>query len=314
MAHQRRGITQRDRHAPRRASDQGRLCSPRAAVSVADHGADRLLARARDALVSSATSASASSSPARSWTPQLAGDQQSFGLIPLLVGTLYLTAHRHGRRDPARPAVGDLSGRVRAPARAQDRQADPRGARGRADDRLRFLRADLRDAGDPARSLRPRGLAPSTSSRPASSSASSCCRRSRRSPRTRCPRCRRRCARAPSGSAPTTPRGAAVVFPAALSGIVAGLVLGASRAIGETLVILLAGGSGQLLPNIVWDATRVGRLDGLLHRLDRDRRRPDRARSSTRRSSPSASRCSSSRCVLNLISIRLVNRFRQVYE
>src|SRR5215204_6202917 len=26
------------------------------------------------------------------WTPQLAGDQQSFGILPLLVGTLYLTA------------------------------------------------------------------------------------------------------------------------------------------------------------------------------------------------------------------------------
>jgi phosphate transport system permease protein len=39
-----------------------------------------------------------------------------------------------------------------------------------------------------------------------------------------------------------------VVFPAALSGIVAGLVLGASRAVGETVVILLAAGNGQLLP------------------------------------------------------------------
>lgn len=40
-----------------------------------------------------------------------------------------------------------------------------------------------------------------------------------------------------------------VVFPAALSGVVAGLVLGASRAVGETVVILLAAGNGQLLPN-----------------------------------------------------------------
>jgi phosphate transport system permease protein len=38
-----------------------------------------------------------------------------------------------------------------------------------------------------------------------------------------------------------------VVFPAALSGIVAGLVLGASRAIGETVVILLAAGNA---PNL----------------------------------------------------------------
>jgi phosphate transport system permease protein len=33
-----------------------------------------------------------------------------------------------------------------------------------------------------------------------------------------------------------------VVFPAALSGVVAALVLGASRAIGETVIILVAGG------------------------------------------------------------------------
>jgi phosphate transport system permease protein len=34
-----------------------------------------------------------------------------------------------------------------------------------------------------------------------------------------------------------------VVFPAALSGIVASIVLGFSRAIGETMVVLMAGGS-----------------------------------------------------------------------
>jgi phosphate ABC transporter permease protein PstC len=39
-----------------------------------------------------------------------------------------------------------------------------------------------------------------------------------------------------------------VVFPAALSGVVAAIVLGASRAFGETVVILLAAGNGQLLP------------------------------------------------------------------
>ena len=33
-----------------------------------------------------------------------------------------------------------------------------------------------------------------------------------------------------------------VVFPAALSGVVAALILGASRAVGETVIILVAGG------------------------------------------------------------------------
>jgi phosphate transport system permease protein len=41
-----------------------------------------------------------------------------------------------------------------------------------------------------------------------------------------------------------------VVFPAALSGIVAALVLGASRAIGETVIILVAGGAN---PNLSFD-------------------------------------------------------------
>ena len=40
-----------------------------------------------------------------------------------------------------------------------------------------------------------------------------------------------------------------VVFPAALSGVVASIVLGASRAFGETVIILLAAGNGQLLPH-----------------------------------------------------------------
>ena len=43
-----------------------------------------------------------------------------------------------------------------------------------------------------------------------------------------------------------------VVFPAALSGVVAGLVLGASRAIGETVLILVAAGNN---PNLTFDLT-----------------------------------------------------------
>ncbi len=43
-----------------------------------------------------------------------------------------------------------------------------------------------------------------------------------------------------------------VVFPAALSGVVAGLVLGASRAIGETVLILVAAGNN---PNLSFDLT-----------------------------------------------------------
>jgi phosphate transport system permease protein len=104
-----------------------------------------------------------------------------------------------------------------------------------------------------------------------------------------------------------------VVFPAALSGVVAALVLGASRAIGETLVILLAGGSGQLLPHTVWNPTQSG---GSMAAF---------IASTATGDAPTGSIEYETIFVvgftlfvftlaLNLLSIRLVNKYRQVYE
>ena len=45
-----------------------------------------------------------------------------------------------------------------------------------------------------------------------------------------------------------------VVFPAALSGIVAAIVLGVSRAVGETMIVLIAAGQ---VPNLTADPTRA---------------------------------------------------------
>lgn len=45
-----------------------------------------------------------------------------------------------------------------------------------------------------------------------------------------------------------------VVFPAAISGIVAAIVLGASRAVGETMVVLIVSGAGN--PNLSFDPTQ----------------------------------------------------------
>ena len=45
-----------------------------------------------------------------------------------------------------------------------------------------------------------------------------------------------------------------VVFPAALSGIVASIVLGISRAVGETMVVLMAAGNN---PNLSLDPTET---------------------------------------------------------
>ena len=76
-----------------------------------------------------------------------------------------------------------------------------------------------------------------------------------------------------------------VVFPAAISGIVAAIVLGVSRGVGETMIVLLAAGLAA--------EHRAQPADGLrddhhLHGLGRRRRQPRRARSATSRSSPAA--------------------------
>jgi phosphate transport system permease protein len=101
-----------------------------------------------------------------------------------------------------------------------------------------------------------------------------------------------------------------VVFPAAISGIVAGIVLGASRAVGETVVILVAGGQ--------------------LASLDLDAREPhqnmaafiaDVSRSDVSNSSAEFQTIFAvgttlflMTLILNFISIRFVRKYRQVYE
>ena len=54
-----------------------------------------------------------------------------------------------------------------------------------------------------------------------------------------------------------------VVFPAALSGIVAAIVLGVSRAVGETMIVLIAGG---IEPNFTLNPTDLARDDDRVHR------------------------------------------------
>lgn len=100
-----------------------------------------------------------------------------------------------------------------------------------------------------------------------------------------------------------------VVFPAALSGIIAAIVLGVSRAVGETMIVAIAAGGqarivtgaleqGQTMTGFIANAalgdSRVGSLDyntlfavGLLLFL--------------------------STLLLNFISIRFVRRFREIY-
>lgn len=105
-----------------------------------------------------------------------------------------------------------------------------------------------------------------------------------------------------------------VVFPAALSAIVAGLVLGAARAIGETLVILLAAGNGQLLPNGL--VTAPGEPAGSMAAFIAGTAGGDIPTGSTEYQTIFAVGFTLFviTLLLNAVSIRLVNKYRQVYE
>ena len=105
-----------------------------------------------------------------------------------------------------------------------------------------------------------------------------------------------------------------VVFPAALSGIVAAIVLGASRAIGETLVILLAAGNGQLLPN--GPVTNAGDPAGSMAAFIAGTAGGDIATGTITYKTIFAVGFTLFvlTLVLNIFSIRLVNKYRQVYE
>jgi phosphate transport system permease protein len=101
-----------------------------------------------------------------------------------------------------------------------------------------------------------------------------------------------------------------VVFPAALSGVVAALVLGASRAIGETVVILVAAGNA---PNLSLNLTEAHQNMAAFI-------------ANTARSDVSAGSVAYGTIfavgatlfvmtlLLNLVAIRFVRKYRQVYE
>ncbi len=240
----------------------------------------------------------------------------SFGVLPIVVGTLSVTLWGLLFAIPIGLGIGDLPERVRQPEGAQDGQADPRGPRRDPDGRLRLLR--------------------------------------RRSSSRRCSRTSGRnfLGGAPASSTPWPPASAigllivpiiASISEDAMTAVPAGLREGAyalgatkmrrsrrgsssrrrsrgssprscsrvSRAVGETMVVLLAAGN---TPNLTFNPVEVGAGDDRLHRRHGDRRHRHRARSTTRRSSQSAPCCSLMTLLMNLLSIRLVRKYREVYE
>jgi phosphate transport system permease protein len=103
---------------------------------------------------------------------------------------------------------------------------------------------------------------------------------------------------------------ARVVFPAAISGIVASIVLATSRAVGETMVVLLAAGAS---PNLTLDPTRsVLPMTAYIGHTATG----EIAVGSTRYESIFAvgALLFVMTFAMNLVAIRLVRRFREVYE
>jgi phosphate transport system permease protein len=101
-----------------------------------------------------------------------------------------------------------------------------------------------------------------------------------------------------------------IVFPAALSGIVAALVLGASRAIGETVLVLVAGGQS---PNLGINPTESYQtMASFIASIARG----DIPTGSIEYKTIFAVGFTLfvMTLILNLISIRLVRRYRQAYE
>jgi phosphate transport system permease protein len=101
-----------------------------------------------------------------------------------------------------------------------------------------------------------------------------------------------------------------VVFPAALSGIVAAVVLGASRGIGETVVILIAGGAS---PNLTLDPTVAHQN---MAAFIAQTARGDISQASVEFLTIFAvgTTLFLMTLVLNAVSIAFVRRFRQVYD
>ncbi len=101
-----------------------------------------------------------------------------------------------------------------------------------------------------------------------------------------------------------------IVFPAALSGITAGIVLGLSRAIGETMAVTLAAGTQ---PNLTWDPTApMQTITAYIVQISQG----EATRGSIEYQSIFAVGILLFlvTLIINLVAVRFVRRFRTVYQ
>ena len=300
--------------APRRRSRRGvirvtpvrRARSSRSLTTVGDRRCaaardDQLLRRGR-----SPTSSSAPSGRRCSSRPHSASCRWSSALF-LITGI----AHRRG--DPARPRLPRSTSRsTRRPRVRKVVKPVLEILAGVPTIVFGYFALTFFTPDDPARRPRARRRGLQRARRRGSSWASWSCRRSPRSPRTRCRRCPQglREGAYGLGAVASCRSRSGSSFPAALSGIVAALVLGGlarDRRDDDR--------PDRRRPAAELASTRAAlRDDGRVHRRDRARATSPPARSSTRRSSWSASTLFVLTLVLNLVSIRLVRKYREVYE
>jgi len=102
-----------------------------------------------------------------------------------------------------------------------------------------------------------------------------------------------------------------VVLPAAVSGIIAAIVLGASRAVGETMVVLLVSGAGN--PNLSFDPTKgIQTMTAFIG----NRATGDISTGTLDYNTIFAvgALLFFMTLAMNIVAIRLVKRFREVYE
>lgn len=101
-----------------------------------------------------------------------------------------------------------------------------------------------------------------------------------------------------------------IVFPAALSGIMAAIVLGLSRAVGETMAVTLAAGTQ---PNLTWDVTQpMQTITAYIVAISKG----EASRGSVQYESIFAVGIVLFivTLVINLVAVRLVRRYRTVYQ